>query len=87
MKAKEANAQLEVWEWKQKAYEEVKHLSMHDAIAYILKKTQPLTDELKRQAEKQKIKKECLVSWWCRRRTFTHSPGTHSNCPTCPCCP
>ena len=51
MKTKDANAQLEVWEWKQKAYEEVKNLSLHDSIAYILNKTQPVVDELKRQAK------------------------------------
>jgi hypothetical protein len=57
MKAKDAAAQLEVWGWKQKAYEEVKHLSMHDAIAHILKKTSPLYNELKRKAELRKIEK------------------------------
>ena len=57
MKAKDANAQIEVWEWKQKAYEEVKHLSMHDAIAFVLKKTQPLYEELKLKAERRKVKK------------------------------
>jgi hypothetical protein len=57
MKAKTANAQLEVWEWKQKAYEEIKHLSLHDAIAYILKKTQPIAEELRRNAQERKNKK------------------------------
>ena len=51
MKPKEANAQTEVWEWKQKAYEEVKNLSLRDSIAYILNKTQPVVDELTRKAK------------------------------------
>jgi hypothetical protein len=57
MKAKDAEAQLEVWEWKQKAYEQVKHLSIHDAIALILKKTKPLYNELKSKADIRKIRK------------------------------
>jgi hypothetical protein len=57
MKTKDAKAQVEVWEWKQKAYEEVKHLSLHDSIAYILQKTQPIVDELNRKTKKSITKK------------------------------
>lgn len=48
MKSKEAKAQLEVWDWKQKAYEEVKNMSLHDAIAYILSKTASTVADLKK---------------------------------------
>lgn len=50
METNVSKAQAEVWEWKEKAYEKVKHLSVTDAIASILKNTKELSDNLKRKA-------------------------------------
>jgi len=55
MGAKISKAQIEVWEWKEKAYEEVKDLSIEDAVKYILAQTRPIIEELKR---KRKNKEE-----------------------------
>ncbi len=57
MKTKDANAQLEVWDWKQKAYEEVKHLGLHDQIKFIVAEAQPLTDIIRSKVLKQSVNK------------------------------
>ena len=53
MKTKDSKAQLEVWEWKQKAYEEVKNLSLHEQIKFIVTAAQPLTDAIIGKLHKQ----------------------------------
>ena len=45
MKHKISKAQLEVWEWKEKSYEEIKGLPAEERIAYIQKKAQAVLDE------------------------------------------
>jgi hypothetical protein len=35
METKTSKAQLEVWEWKEKAYEEMKHLSTREQMNFI----------------------------------------------------
>ena len=48
-----SEAQKEVWEWKERLYEETKHLSMADMLNYINEKTKKLMDEIeaKRKAK------------------------------------
>jgi hypothetical protein len=57
MKTKDSKAQLEAWDWKQKAYEEVKHLSLHEQIKFIVAAAQPLTDVIKGKVKKDAISK------------------------------
>jgi len=45
MEHKVSKAQLEVWEWKEKAYEEIKDLPLGERINYIQKKGQALMDK------------------------------------------
>jgi hypothetical protein len=56
MKTKDSKAQLEVWDWKQKAYEEVKHLSLHEQIKFIVTAAQPLTDAIRDKVLKHSVK-------------------------------
>ncbi len=53
MKTKDSKAQLEVWDWKRKAYEEVKHLSLHEQIKFMIAAAQPLTDVILRKIHQQ----------------------------------
>jgi hypothetical protein len=46
MESKTSKAQLEVWEWKEKAYNEIKDMPLDKAIKYILEKTKKTADEL-----------------------------------------
>jgi hypothetical protein len=54
METKISKAQLEVWEWKEKAYEKMKHLSTHEQIRFIHEQTKELVEKLKKK--KQKLK-------------------------------
>ncbi len=54
MEAKESKAQLEVWEWKEKLYQQVKNLHKGEMLKFILKQTKETVDNLK---AKQKITK------------------------------
>ena len=47
MEAKISKAQLEVWEWKEKAYEEIKNMSQAERIAFIRKQTKDLVARIK----------------------------------------
>jgi len=47
METKTSKAQLEVWEWKDKAYEEIKHMSQDERIAFIRKETEALVTRIK----------------------------------------
>ena len=47
MEIKISKAQEEVWEWKEKLYEEVKNLSGTDRISYLLDKTHATMERLK----------------------------------------
>jgi hypothetical protein len=55
MKTKDAKAQIEVWDWKQKAYEEVKHLSLHEQIKFMVEAAQPLTDIIRGKVQKHNV--------------------------------
>ncbi len=49
MKAKTSKAQLEVWEMKERVYNEIKDLSPGKRVDYILKKTAKRVAELKKR--------------------------------------
>ena len=53
MEPKTSKAQLEVWEWKEKLYEEVKNLSGADRINYLLNKAHAAIKRLKERKEKK----------------------------------
>jgi hypothetical protein len=46
MKTRDSDAQVEVWSWKQAAYEQVKHLSIKEQINYFVRISQSTTDIL-----------------------------------------
>ncbi len=47
MKSKDSKAQLEVWQWKESAYEQIKDMPLNKAIEFIIEQTKPLTEILK----------------------------------------
>jgi hypothetical protein len=49
MEAKISKAQLEVWEWKEKAYEEIKHLPTSEQINFIHEQTKELVEKIKKK--------------------------------------
>lgn len=49
MKTKISKAQREVWEWKAKAYEAVKHLPLDEQIAEIHRQTAETMEELRQK--------------------------------------
>ena len=49
-----SKAQLEVWEWKQRAYEELQNIPREKWMEYIKDKTQPVIEELMRRKKTQK---------------------------------
>lgn len=49
MEAKVSKAQLEVWEWKERAYEQIKNMSKEERIKFILAQTKDLAARLKRK--------------------------------------
>ena len=46
MEAKVSKAQLEVWEWKEKAYSQVKDMPLDKAIGFFIQQAKPIADEL-----------------------------------------
>lgn len=54
MESKISKAQLEVWKWKEKAYEEMKHLSTREQISFIHEQTKEIVRKIK--AKKQFLK-------------------------------
>ena len=54
METKVSKAQLEVWEWKEKAYEEMKHLSTREQIRLIHEQTKELAERLRTKKKKLK---------------------------------
>ena len=52
MESKISKAQLEVWEWKEKAYEEIKHLSTREQINLIHTQTKELVERIRRKKKK-----------------------------------
>ena len=53
MKTKISKAQLEVWEWKEKAYELIKDLPKDKQIDFILSQTKEIVERIK--ANKKKL--------------------------------
>lgn len=49
-----SKAQLEVWQWKQKVYEEMKHLSTREQMQFIHEQTKELVERIKK---KKKLKR------------------------------
>ena len=47
MKTKTSKAQLEVWEWKEKAYQQIKDIPLHKAIELIIQQTEKVIKEFK----------------------------------------
>ena len=48
-----ADAQLEVWEWKHKLYEEIKYLDKYEQLKYIINKADKTKQELIERKQKQ----------------------------------
>lgn len=46
METKISKAQLEVWEWKEKAYQQIKDMPMDKAIEFIIRQTSSAAREL-----------------------------------------
>ncbi len=53
MENKVSKAQLEVWEWKEKAYEEMKHLSTRDQMQLIYEQTKKLVERIKKNKQQR----------------------------------
>lgn len=51
METKTSKAQLEVWEWKEKAYEEMKHLSTREQMNFIHEQTKEVVRKLKERKQ------------------------------------
>lgn len=50
METKISKAQLEVWDWKEKAYEEMKHLSTREQMNFIHEQTKDIVENIKKKA-------------------------------------
>jgi hypothetical protein len=48
MESKTSKAQLEVWEWKDKAYQKIKDLPQGEWLKHITSETKALTEEIKK---------------------------------------
>ena len=51
MEAKISNAQLEVWEWKNNLYEEIKDIPRFKKLKYIKKKVSILIEQIKKEKQ------------------------------------
>lgn len=56
MKSKISKAQLEVWEWKEKSYQEMKHLSTLEQMNLIHEQTKVLADNIKKKKQRPEQK-------------------------------
>ncbi len=56
METKISKAQQEVWEWKEKAYEEMKHLSTSEQIELIHEQTKELAMRIRKNKQKLSVK-------------------------------
>ncbi|MPR32424.1 hypothetical protein [Salmonirosea aquatica] len=57
MEPKISKAQLEVWEWKEKLYEEFKDMPLREAMQIMHDRTQPIIEEIYRK-KREKVGKE-----------------------------
>lgn len=53
MEAKISKAQVEVWEMKERAYDELKHLSLREQLRIIHEETKPIIEEIYRKKRKK----------------------------------
>lgn len=53
-----SKAQIEVWEWKESLYEELKNIPENKRLDYIHRKTKHTVDKLKRSIKKNYVDKE-----------------------------
>ncbi len=53
MKTKVSKAQKEVWEWKQKAYEELKEIPEDKRVDYIREKVREVINRIKKNRQKR----------------------------------
>lgn len=58
MEVNVSKAQQEVWEWKERAYEEMKHLSTREQIDFIHEKTKQLVERIRTKKEQAKQNKQ-----------------------------
>lgn len=54
MQAKISKAQTEVWEWKEKLYEELKNIPSSERIGYLMKKAHATVAAIKKKRELKK---------------------------------
>jgi hypothetical protein len=52
MQAKVSKAQTEVWEWKEKLYEEIKNVPSSERISYLIKKAHSTVAAIKKKRGK-----------------------------------
>jgi hypothetical protein len=57
METKTSKAQLEVWEWKEKAWQQIKDMPLQKGIEFILEQTKMLAEEIKKAQQDRKSKK------------------------------
>ena len=55
MATKDSNAQIEVWGWKEKAYNQTKGLSLKDAIKEIIAQTKPMVAAISKKHAAKKV--------------------------------
>lgn len=55
MTAKISKAQLEVWEWKEKAYFLIKELPKEEQIKFILRQTKETVERIKAKKKQKKL--------------------------------
>ncbi len=55
MEPRISKAQLEVWEWKERAYESIKHLPLEEAIRVIHERTKDTVAEIERNRAMKKV--------------------------------
>lgn len=56
MESKTSQAQLEVWEWKERAYEKMKGLPQNQWLKHISAETMALAEEIKKHKEQGRKK-------------------------------
>jgi len=54
MESKTSNALLEVWGWKEKAYQQIKEMPLDKAIEFIIDQTKSTAETLKKKAKERK---------------------------------
>lgn len=55
MKAKISKAQIEVWEWKERLYEEIKDLPENERLRYIREKVKKTVESIRKKKKKSLV--------------------------------